>query len=264
MNASPYFLAKQHVADSFSRAARSYDAAAHLQKRVGVRLLRHFIAQTLPVGAVLDIGCGTGFITEQLTKVSSDVIGLDLAGGMVQFAQQQYAQAGLTFVQGDAEYLPLANGSCAAVFSSLALQWCQNLPQLTKELSRVLHAHGKLVMATLGPQTLYELRDAWQQVDRHVHVNEFVPSQVLVTHLETAGFIVERHLIEEEVLYFPHLNELMHELKSLGARNRNAGQAQGLSGRAKLRGLTAAYELNRRPQGLPATYEVVYLVARKP
>ena len=55
-----------------------------------------------------------------------------------------------------------------------------------------------------------------------------------------------------------------HELKSLGAHNLNPGRPEGLTGRARLQGLMAAYEHFRQPQGLPATYQVVYGILENP
>jgi malonyl-CoA O-methyltransferase len=66
-----------------------------------------------------------------------------------------------------------------------------------------------------------------------------------------------------EVMHFPDLRGLTHELKALGAHNLNPGRPGGLTGRARMRALLEAYERCRQPQGLPATYRVVYGVLRK-
>ena len=54
------------------------------------------------------------------------------------------------------------------------------------------------------------------------------------------------------------------ELKALGAHNLNPGRPGGLTGRARILALIDAYERFRQPPGLPATYQVVYGVLRKP
>ncbi|MHB1371761.1 MAG: malonyl-ACP O-methyltransferase BioC, partial [Pseudomonadaceae bacterium] len=66
-----------------------------------------------------------------------------------------------------------------------------------------------------------------------------------------------------EVLHFADLRQLTHELKALGAHNLNPGRPGGLTSRARLRALVAAYEQLRQSAGLPATYQVVYGVLRK-
>ncbi|MNI85092.1 Malonyl-[acyl-carrier protein] O-methyltransferase [compost metagenome] len=66
------------------------------------------------------------------------------------------------------------------------------------------------------------------------------------------------------MLHYPHVRGLTHELKALGAHNLNPGRPSGLTGRTRMQGLLQAYEAFRQPQGLPATYQVVYGVLRKP
>ena len=51
---------------------------------------------------------------------------------------------------------------------------------------------------------------------------------------------------------------LMHELKGLGARNAASDRRRGLLGRGALRTLTATYETQRTPAGIPATFEIIY------
>ena len=59
------------------------------------------------------------------------------------------------------------------------------------------------------------------------------------------------------------MRDLTHELKHLGADSVQAGRVQGLVGRQGLQRLLDAYENYRQPQGLPATWQVVYGVLRK-
>ncbi len=68
---------------------------------------------------------------------------------------------------------------------------------------------------------------------------------------------------EDRLLHFPDLRSLTHELKALGAHNLNPGRPDGLTGRQRIRALVAAYERFRQPEGLPATYRVVFGVLRK-
>jgi malonyl-CoA O-methyltransferase len=65
-------------------------------------------------------------------------------------------------------------------------------------------------------------------------------------------------------LYYPDALSLMRELKAIGAHNVNAGRSRGLTGRQGWQRMVQAYEALRTPQGLPATWEVVYGVAWAP
>lgn len=255
---------KREVARSFSRAAACYDGLAHLQQQVGERLLHKL--PPAAGGRVMDLGCGTGFILPALRAHTGaeSLLAMDLAEGMLNHARERGAVPA-TYLCGDAEDLPLADASLELVYSSFSLQWCKNLSALYAELARVLRPGGRAFITTLGPQTLPELKAAWQQVDSFVHVNDFAPRE----QLETAIAHAELELVafEErcEVLHYQKLSELTRELKGIGAHNVNTGRRSGLTGPAQLRRLQEAYEAFRDAQGrLSASYQVWYLQLRRP
>lgn len=254
---------KKRVAQSFGRAAHTYDAVAGLQRAVGEKLLQR-LAGDSEVGVVLDLGCGTGYFTQSLQKKfpQAYLLAMDLAEAMLGVTRARNP-SGLGLLCGDAEYLPLASASVDVIFSSLALQWCHNLPLLFAELNRVLKPGGKLIFSTLGPETLYELKSAWQQVDGYVHVNRFSSRIELRENLQTGNFSLTELSQEFSVLQFANLSDLTRELKALGAHNINRGQAEGLTGRKKIAAFKTAYEFFRRDNSLPATYDVFYIAAEK-
>lgn len=256
-------LDKKKVAQSFSRAASTYDSVAQLQRDIGAQLFSH-LPEYLPAQtSILDLGSGTGFFTRQLAAkyCESQLIGLDIAEGMLRYAAAQ--QTEISWLCSDAELLPLADNSIDLIFSSLAIQWCNNLPQLMAELARVLKPGGQVHIATLGPHTLHELKSAWQQVDNYVHVNRFQPQQALIASIDSSQLILDNLQQENRTLYYGRLSELTRELKALGAHNINSGKPGGLTGRLRLLAFKNAYESFRAPQGLSATYDVIYLKASK-
>lgn len=261
MNAA--LLDKHRIADSFSRAALSYDGVAELQRQVGHRLLER-LPEAIP-RTLLDLGSGTGYFTPLLRQryPDSTLVNLDLAEGMLRYARQHRPDFDAGWICGDAEQLPLASGAVDLVFSSLAIQWCESPERLFTELDRVLRPGGRCVIATLGPKTLHELRSAWAAVDGYTHVNRFVALQdleaVMPARLDVRAFEVDHHIQR-----FPDLRRLVDSLKGIGAHNMNQGQPTGLTGRARLQAFRQAYETYRDDRGqLPATYEVYYLELEK-
>lgn len=254
-------LDKRQVARSFGRAAATYDSVAQLQRDVGRQLFQYLPADLPGSTKVMDLGAGTGFFTRQLASryPDADILGVDIAEGMLRYARQQEAGGSVHWLCGDAEQLPLADASLDLVFSSLAIQWCENLQQLMGELKRVLAPGGHLLLATLGPNTLHELKSAWQQVDRYVHVNQFQAQDSVRLAAVAAGLKINHFAVEQRVLHFDRLTELTRDLKALGAHNINAGKPEGLTGRQRIAAFRAAYEGYREAAGLPATYEVFYL-----
>ncbi|MGV2463788.1 UNVERIFIED_CONTAM: methyltransferase domain-containing protein, partial [Pseudomonas aeruginosa] len=184
-----------------------------------------------------------------------------IAEGMLRHAR---ARGGAShFIGGDAERLPLRDGSCDLLFSSLAIQWCADLPAVLAEARRVLRPGGVLAFSSLCVGTLGELRDSWRVVDGFVHVNRFRAFADYLQHAAGSGLLPLTLRHEDRLLHFPDLRSLTHELKALGAHNLNPGRPDGLTGRQRIRALVAAYERFRQPEGLPATYRVVFGVLRK-
>jgi malonyl-CoA O-methyltransferase len=142
------------------------------------------------------------------------------------------------FIAGDAECLPLQDNSCDLIFSSLALQWCEHFDGVLKEARRVLKPGGVLAFASLCVGTLSELRDSWQAVDGQVHVNRFRSFAAYQQLCADSGFQVLSLQNSAPCAALPGGAHLTHEFKALGAHNLNPGRPEGLTGRARLQGLT--------------------------
>jgi len=263
--AHPYTLDKGRIAASFGRAAASYDGVATLQREVGGRLLAQLPAGLAP-GAVADMGCGTGHFVPRLAARFPGALctGIDLAPGMIAHARQHHGGDRLRWLCADAECLPLADASVDLIFSNFAFQWCQDLAALMTEQFRLLAPGGLLAFTTVAPRSLWELRQAWGAVDGYVHVNQFAPLAEVRGALAAAGFAIATWHLETRTRHYGQLGELTRELKCLGAHNVNGGRNTGLTGRRRIAGLIAAYESLREDAGLPATWELLYVVARKP
>lgn len=253
---------KRQVAASFSRAAGSYDSVAQLQRDVGGNLISR-LPENLQPRRWLDLGCGTGYFSRVLAEnfPQSSGVALDIAEGMLHHARPLGGAE--HFVAGDAERLPLCDASCELIFSSLAVQWCGDFAAVLSEARRVLQPGGVFAFASLCVGTLFELRDSWQAVDGLVHVNRFRQLEDYQQLCVASGLRLRSVELQPHILHYPDVRSLTHELKALGAHNLNPGRPGGLTGRARILALIDAYERFRQPEGLPATYQVVYAVLEK-
>ena len=263
-----FTLDMRRVRESRARAATTCDAAAVLQARVRDELLERLDVLRLQPQVVVDLGAGTGQATIALKRryPSSRVLALDSVPSMLaQARRRQTLWRRFDRVAADTTALPLRDAAADMVFSNLALQWVNDPDPVLRDCRRALRPGGVLHLTTLGPDTLVELRRAWQAADPgHVHVNRFIDMHDLGDALVRAGFAEPVLDVERYTLTYDDARALMHDLKALGAHNATAGRARGLTGKATLARMLAAYETFRREGKLPATYEVVYAQAWRP
>jgi malonyl-CoA O-methyltransferase len=277
---APLFDARQ-VRRAFSRSAASYDAAAQLQHGVEARLLESLdylddpALQRAPPQRVLDMGCGTGRASIAMQKrwPKAEVLSLDLALPMLQQARATATPAGWLSnpfarkpaqVCADARSLPLTEASVDVLFSNLCVQWVEDLDALLAGFRRVLKPHGLLLVSTFGPETLWELRQAFAQADAAPHVSPFADIAGVGDALVRAGFrqpVLDR---EEQTTHYPDLPALMRELRAIGATNALSARRHTLTGRARFAQAAHAYDTHRDAEGLPATWETITAMAWAP
>lgn len=275
MNNLP-LLDKREVARAFGHAAKHYDAHAVLQREVTARLAERLGLFKLSPARILDAGCGTGYGLSLLRQAYPDagLIALDLALPMLDIARdkagtgswlarlrQRLMPLASRFTQhvcADMERLPFKTSSMPMLWSSLALQWADDLEICLREWHRVIEPNGLLVFATFGPDTLKELRQAFAQVDGGTHVSRFTDMHDIGDMLVHAGFQHPVMEMEMLTLTYADLKSLMQDLKGVGAHNAMAARPRGMMGKTAWQKLEAAYEGFRNDDRLPSTFEVIY------
>ncbi|UOA07921.1 malonyl-ACP O-methyltransferase BioC [Methylobacter sp. S3L5C] len=257
-------LDKVRIKQSFSAASLTYDSVAGLQRTVGRELL-HAIDATKLTDTLLDLGCGTGFLTGELLVHSNyeTVIALDIALSMLQTTQGKLSDKyRVNYICADAEHLPLAEKSIDGVYSNLALQWCRNLEVVFTDIKRVLKPEGQLVFSTFGPQTLQELKSAWATVDNYNHVNTFYSEAQLKLFLQQAGFKNSQFKSKLYISPYDSVWMLMQELKCLGAQHVIAGRNKKITTKTAMQQMILAYEKYKVSGQISATFEVISVIAK--
>jgi len=265
---SDYVIESRRVQKAFNIAANNYDTFSILQRTITDRLLESFDHIKLEPTSILDLGSGTGYgskILKQRFK-KAHIYQIDISGEML---KQSRRQAPLFFsknhfICANASQIPLPKNHFDLVFSSLMLQWCNDLDAVFAEVKHVLKPGGVFLFTSFGPDSLKELRESWRQVDDQVHVNVFVDMHDIGDSLVRNGLDAPVLSIEHIVLTYDECKQLMRELKNIGAHNINKGRRKTLTGKQRLESVIKHYEIYRQNNKLPATYEVIYGHAWQP
>jgi SAM-dependent methyltransferase len=93
---------------------------------------------------VLDVGCGTGVITEEMTtRCKGQVIGVDVDPAMIEFAWAKGSQA--EYRVGDAHQLDFPDGHFDVVACHFLLMWVSNPTLAVREMARVTRPGGAVL-----------------------------------------------------------------------------------------------------------------------
>jgi malonyl-CoA O-methyltransferase len=244
------------------RAAPDYEDAAWLPRQVADALMEHLAPVRLAPARVLDAGAGTGICSRLLARrfPGARIVNVDSSAPMLQDARGRTRRwfSRHAFACGDAESLPLADGSVDLVVSSLMLPCCGSPDAVLAEFHRVLAPEGLLMFTSLGPDSLRELRESWMSVDPGIHVHVFLDMHDLGDALLRAGFRDVVMDVERFTGRYPDVAALTGELKRLGSSNAARGSRKGLMTPNLLAAMVDVYEQQRSEHSLPASFEVVF------
>ncbi|MCJ0890618.1 methyltransferase domain-containing protein [Rhodococcus sp. ARC_M5] len=130
------------VAESYADLVRDELDGRHLEHG----LLATF-ADRVSSGGVLEVGCGTGRITEHLHRLGVDVAGMDLSPNMIEVARREHPY--LRFEVGSMEVMDAGDSTLAGIVAwySIIHTPPSHLPAVFAELHRVLRPNGPLLLA---------------------------------------------------------------------------------------------------------------------
>ncbi|WP_230592992.1 class I SAM-dependent DNA methyltransferase [Rhodococcoides fascians] len=157
---------QQHV--SMTRAA--YDTVAEsyadlVRDELDGRHLEHGLLATfadrVSSGDVLEVGCGTGRITEHLHCLGVDVAGMDLSPNMIEVARREHPH--LRFEVGSMEELEAGDSTLAGIVAWYAIIHTppHQLSTIFAELHRVLVPEGLLLLAFQAGNERVRLEQAY-------------------------------------------------------------------------------------------------------
>ena len=98
---------------------------------------------------VLDLGCGTGILTNELVAWGAEAEGVDLSEEMIALAKENYPE--IKFTTASSENLPYPENSFDLAASSLVMHYLEDLQPTLVEIARVLKPAGSFIFSMHHP-----------------------------------------------------------------------------------------------------------------
>ena len=240
-------LSEEHLIDSFSRHAITYDRYAQLQKSMAERL-----ASLLPVPLpdyIFEIGCGTGLFTRHLlTQPVKQLTLNDIAPGMLKILSGSLTLPLNTKISpGNAERIHFE--SMDLVCANAVFQWFKNPQEALVKINQALTANGSLIFSTFGPKTLIEFRHAANLLSPINLYNKDSWADMI----RDSGFTMKFWDVEIRKIFFSSSLSLLKNLQQIGAAPIRMIKTGGL--RKLIRDYDSRFSTS---QGVYATWELYY------
>lgn len=266
-------LDKRLVKMHFSVSAKNYDLYAHVQKKMASRLIEYAgPGEESPVGAILDIGSGTGYLTDLLTKrfPAARVTAVDIAPGMIELAERKLGKRNVKFLCADVEEMSFEE-NFDLIASNASFQWFNDTPLTLEKLYSALADNGALCFSTFGSLTFSELHRSYRKAMQNLGLTRGAPpGQSFYTLDELEGMC--RQVVrpgaevrcEEslEYMYFDSVRDFFISVRKIGANNSNKGYTH--KNPSLVKELTRVYEADFSENNrIKVTYHCLYFVLGK-
>lgn len=109
---------------------------------------------------ILDVGCGTGDLANQIDTYGATVIGVDATATMIEQAQQKYTH--IQFDVRDVKNLGFDN-QFDAIFSNATLHWVKEPDKALASMFKTLKKGGRLVAEMGGSGNIQSIAQATEQ-----------------------------------------------------------------------------------------------------
>jgi malonyl-CoA O-methyltransferase len=261
-------FSRKQVAGRFSAGAARYAALSPLQAAAAERLASYLEGSPAPE-RLLEVGCGTGHLTERLARrwPGAELHALDIASRMIEHARDRVGAtaARVHWIAADIFHHQDPR-PFDWIVSSSTLQWLDPLGEAMKRFYADLVPGGLLAFAMMVDGTLGELREArLRAVPAHLPRGRLPDAGAVRTALDRAGFLTVCFDGDEVRERYASAYALLQRLHDQGVTGGEVSRADRPLTRGELARLAADYETHYRDgASVYATYCLLYVLARKP
>jgi ubiquinone/menaquinone biosynthesis C-methylase UbiE len=163
------------VSDAYNNWSSSYDSDRNLTRDLDASITRNTFGH-VKLGAILEVGCGTGKNTDLLSQVGDRLVALDLSAGMINLARAKVQSSRVQFVMADvSQPWPCVAETFDLVVCNLILEHIEDLNPVFAEAQRMLRSGGRLFLSELHPFRQYQGTVAnFQRGESRIEIPAFV------------------------------------------------------------------------------------------
>lgn len=205
----------ERVKSNFDRASKSYNSVAYVQRKAAAFLADKLDKDNQP-NTVLDIGCGTGLLSELLMSIypESKYFLNDISDRMLDLSRELFRdQKNVYFIPGDMREIEFDKFDL--IVSNLALQWLDNLYETIANISQ--NVGNTFAFSTLLKGTFRE----WQETIasyQSIGDNQYPSEEELINFCRKIGSDLSYWVVDIPVS-FPTPLDFMKYLRDLGANS---------------------------------------------
>ncbi|HKK47276.1 MAG TPA: methyltransferase domain-containing protein [Balneolaceae bacterium] len=223
---------KQKIASRFGEAAPYYDRNAVVQRKVAERMIASLEPWTgiLPSGPIIELGCGTGFVTEGLLKLykeeGREIQATDLSEKMVDFCQKKFrGYDQLSFRVQDAEDQPPVNEPFYSMaISGFSAQWFKDPAQTLARWLEATKPGGLLLVSFPGEDSFPEWRENCRELGLPFTGNTLPNVEEMVIKMSLGPAQVDYY--EDTITQtFDDARDFFRQLKRVGASTQKKGRS---------------------------------------
>ena len=169
---------------------------------------------------VVDLGCGFGwFCRWAVEQGAASAMGIDVSENMLARAKDATSDTCIAYVQSDLEHLDLPADAFDLAYSSLALHYVENLPDLLSAVHRSLRSGGHLVMSIEHPIYMAPSKPEWlvnELVGRTWPVDRYLVEGPRTTDWLARGVIKQHRTVGSTLNHLIHCGFVVSHVEEWG------------------------------------------------
>lgn len=242
----------------FNNASESYQSSAEIQ-----RIIASYLAKSVDTSRkynnVLEIGTGTGFLTENLKNdLNSNLyINLDMAFDLLQSVHNgSIHHPNMTYINADAEFIPFKHKQVDMLLSSSTFQWLEQPESSIPEILKLLNKNAPFHFSIFGEGTFFEMKE----ISKITNFGSVMPLKntyfykKIFEQLNEFDFNIET---KNYIVHYESVIQFLKHHKKTGARYTTANKPKG---KKSFSAFCQLYkDIFGSEKGIPVTYTIHYI-----